>query len=86
MPFYRVGGMLMHIKLGGKRRQPPACCAPLDIDGKQVKCLGFAEFLCDEPVGDEGKTCDAPVCSEHATQVGRNAHRCPKHTPKDLFS
>ena len=41
-------------------------------------CRRLADFLCDYPVG-EGKTCDAPLCGEHAQAVGKNVDYCPKH-------
>jgi hypothetical protein len=41
-------------------------------------CEYLADFLCDEPMGD-GKTCDLPLCKEHATEVGEEVHLCPIH-------
>lgn len=34
-------------------------------------CIYVADFLCDWPMG-KGKTCDAPLCSEHALPVTAN--------------
>lgn len=76
MPFYRVNGMTVHIKMSGKA--PAQCVAPIDLDGKRVRCCGISAFLCDHEM-DSGGTCDAPLCAEHATQVGRNRHLCPRH-------
>lgn len=36
------------------------------------------EFLCDWPVG-KGKTCDAPLCADHAHEVAPEVHYCPGH-------
>jgi hypothetical protein len=41
-------------------------------------CEEWSEFLCDWPMG-EGKTCDAPLCSKHAAQIGPEYHLCPVH-------
>jgi hypothetical protein len=41
-------------------------------------CGGISEFLCDFPVGD-GKTCDRPMCRDHAVVVGKNRHLCLQH-------
>lgn len=80
MPFYRVNGTMVHLNLGGKlRRSPPApCCAPIELDGKRVRCLAISSFLCDHENSD-GKTCDAPLCPDHAHQVGPDRHLCPRH-------
>lgn len=34
-------------------------------DGKVCACGYLADYLCDWPMG-EGKTCDAPLCEDHA--------------------
>jgi hypothetical protein len=52
-------------------------------------CGEVSGFLCDYPVGD--KTCNRPMCEEHATQVGRNRHYCRLHknavgVSADLFA
>jgi hypothetical protein len=80
MPFYRIGGSMVHLKLSGKAaKNPPApCCAPIELEGKRVRCMGISQYLCDWPV-DGGKTCDAPLCEEHATQIGPDRHLCPRH-------
>lgn len=41
-------------------------------------CAGVAEFLCDYPVGD-GKTCDRPMCADHAREVAPDVHYCDAH-------
>ena len=77
MPFYRVNGLMVHMRLSGKA--PAPCVARLGLaGGQQVQCMGISGYLCDWPV-DGGKTCDAPVCDHHANQVGRNRHYCPLH-------
>jgi hypothetical protein len=79
MPFYIVNGMPMHIKFGGGRRKPPApCAAKMGVGNQQRRCCDISSFLCDWPASD-GKTCDAPLCSRHSRQVGRDRHYCPTH-------
>lgn len=80
MPFYRFGSGFMHIKFGGKaRKNPPAqCVAPLELNGKVVRCCAMSTFLCDHELED-GKTCDAPLCEEHATAIEPDRHLCPRH-------
>ena len=41
-------------------------------------CIGFNDFLCDYPVGDD-KTCDFAMCPEHSNQVGEDLHYCNTH-------
>ncbi|MFN7131483.1 MAG: hypothetical protein ACK4N5_05330 [Myxococcales bacterium] len=38
-------------------------------------CGAPAKHLCDHG----SPTCDASLCSEHATVVGPNKHHCPEH-------
>lgn len=79
MPWYRVNGMAVHLKLSGKAaKNPPApCCARVERDGKPVRCCGISTILCDWPVGLG--TCDAPLCPEHAHETARDRHLCPVH-------
>lgn len=83
MPWYRVNGMLVHLKLGGKAaKNPPAPCAarvPHERDfGITVRCCGISQYLCDFRL-PSGATCDMPLCADHATQVGPDRHLCPRH-------
>lgn len=42
-------------------------------------CMGFGDYLCDYPVG-AGKTCDRPLCDEHAHLVAPpDVHYCDGH-------
>jgi hypothetical protein len=41
-------------------------------------CAAVGAFLCDYPVGD-GKTCDRPMCDDHATEIGHEVHYCAAH-------
>jgi hypothetical protein len=83
MPFYRIGGAMCHLNLGGKarKRPPKPCCATITIEGKPDLCRGISGFLCDWETGP-GTTCDRPLCTDHATEVGRNRHLCPEHAAK----
>lgn len=42
------------------------------------ECGSVADYLCDYPVG-EGKTCDRPICVDHAAEVGPEIHYCHGH-------
>ena len=54
------------------RRTPDE--SPIFVHGDGVEhcssCGVLAEFLCDFPMG-RGKTCDAPLCVDHAIVQGR---------------
>jgi hypothetical protein len=80
MPWYRVNGHAVHLKLSGKaaKNPPRPCVAAITIDGKACRCAGISAYLCDHELSD-GKTCDAPLCAEHARQVGPDRHLCPIH-------
>jgi hypothetical protein len=41
-------------------------------------CEYAADYLCDWPIG-EGKTCDLPICNQHAVQQRHEIHFCPVH-------
>lgn len=41
-------------------------------------CAALGIFLCDYPVG-EGKTCDRPICEDHANEVAPEVHYCQGH-------
>lgn len=47
-----------------------------------VVCGTFATRLCDHHNSD-GRTCDAPMCDEHAAHLGANRDFCPLHKPKE---
>lgn len=90
MPFYRVGNTMMHVKFGGKlKRNPPApCCARIlaSVNGEQLetRCMAISSLLCDWPV--DGRTCDAPLCEQHAHQVGPDRHYCRAHRALQLLA
>lgn len=82
MPYYRVNGMLVHMKLAGppKSKHTQPCCARIpakDAPGT-VRCMAFSTLLCDWPL-EGGSTCSAPLCAEHGTEVGPDKHYCPIH-------
>jgi hypothetical protein len=80
MPWYRIGGAMVHMNFGraGNKKAAAPCCAPLELGGKLVRCMVISTFLCDHDTG-EGTTCDAPLCADHATEVGKDRHYCPRH-------
>lgn len=41
-------------------------------------CAAVGDFLCDYPVG-KGKTCDRPMCDDHAHEIGYELHYCEAH-------
>lgn len=47
-------------------------------DAVPCRCGYVSEFLCDHPMG-KGKTCDLPLCEEHAHQIGEELHLCEIH-------
>jgi len=54
-------------------------CGKIKVDLCTVNgCNCAADFLCDHPVGS-GKTCDLPLCRDHAQRVGPDYHLCPIH-------
>jgi hypothetical protein len=85
VPWYVVNGCPVHLKLSGKAKKnpPKPCCARVERDGRAARCAGISTLLCDWPV-DGGGTCDAPLCPEHATEVGRDRHYCPAHRARQL--
>lgn len=56
-------------------RLGPQCSHP--------RCRWIGEFLCDFPV-EGGGTCSAPMCADHAHQVGPDQHCCRLHKEKWL--
>lgn len=45
---------------------------------KFCKCGRAADLLCDWKM-PEGKTCDAPICRQHALEVAPDKHLCVFH-------
>lgn len=76
MPFYRTNFGMVHMR-GTKLPKP--CVAQVGISSLHAEatyCHGMSGYLCDGPIQD-GRTCDKPLCSVHATEVGKNKHYCP---------
>ncbi len=47
---------------------------------KFCACGRAADLLCDWKVREKKSgTCDAPICPQHAKQVGPDKHLCPLH-------
>jgi hypothetical protein len=59
----------------GSRRRPPKC----------KFCSKPSTKLCDFPIhgSKKGKTCDAPICDDHATSVGEDRDFCPPHSKQE---
>lgn len=49
-----------------------------DLGAHCADCMAVGDFLCDYPVGD-GKTCDRPICGDHAHEIGPDLHYCNAH-------
>lgn len=77
MPFYRVNGLMVHLNMRGKKAPAP-CCGRISLAGIDTRCMAISQYLCDAELSD-GKTCDAPLCDQHAKQVGKDRHLCPRH-------
>jgi hypothetical protein len=78
MPWYRMHGMMVHMR---GTKLPAACVArttPANPIVPSQRCLAPSSYLCDHQL-ENGKTCDAPICSEHAQQIGPDRHLCPRH-------
>jgi len=66
------------------------CYSKYEVDGNTFLCgkLGkhcnasgcnwVSEYLCDYPIDDD-KTCDRPLCDEHAYEVAPDLHYCAAH-------
>jgi hypothetical protein len=78
MPWYRVKGQMVHLKIGGKKA-PRACQEIIKLsDGRKEYCAQMAPYLCDWPAGG-GRDCDFPMCEDHRKNVGPNKDYCPEH-------
>jgi hypothetical protein len=53
-------------------------CGPKPRGGRCWACKRPGTRLCDWKMG-EGKTCDRPICSDHAETVAPNKDLCPEH-------
>lgn len=44
-----------------------------------VRCMAISTILCDGFVGDSpARVCSAPLCAEHALEIGTDEHLCPR--------
>ena len=84
MPFYRVNGAMVHIKMTNtkKRPAPAPCHQTITIEGRACRCMGISTTLCDWPV--DGGTCDTPMCAEHshAHPTKADTDYCSRHWAK----
>lgn len=65
----KIDGNMVHINHSGPQMHN---CIVDDCDA-------IAGYACDWKVGRSGKTCDAPFCKDHRTNVGKNKDLCPMH-------
>ncbi|HEX8554289.1 MAG TPA: hypothetical protein VF695_06245 [Sphingomonas sp.] len=49
-----------------------------DLGPHCTECAAVGDNLCDYPVGDD-KTCDRPLCDDHAKGVAGDTHYCRDH-------
>lgn len=64
----KVGDATVILCTRGRRRSRK-CCVP--------GCPRDADRLCDADIGQ--RTCDAPICTQHAKRIGPDRDLCPKH-------
>lgn len=86
MPYYRINGMLVHLKLAGpKSKHPKPCCARISstVGAGLLQCRAISTILCDWKLEDGG-SCDAPICSAHAYEIGLDGHLCPIHAARHI--
>jgi hypothetical protein len=55
-------------------------CGDLGEHCSEPTCGAVGDNLCDWPMG-RGKTCDLPLCDDHAREIGMDRHLCPVHHP-----
>lgn len=66
------GGGVAIVRLSGKRPQPCQWCATLSTK--------LCDFVVSSPQQITHKrTCDAPMCAQHAKSVGHDLDYCPEH-------
>jgi hypothetical protein len=89
MPYYRIGGMMAHIRMDrrqAKKAAPPCpfwLYAPGEAGkrGERMRCMQMAHYLCDFP------GCNAPFCEQHRLNLGPEIDVCPTHNARrGLFS
>jgi len=73
MPWFRVNGIDMHVKMAKPRRRN---CSAATEGGHP--CERAALYQCDYKVGAD-RTCDAYTCLQHANTVGPDVHHCQAH-------
>jgi hypothetical protein len=71
----QIGGATVHVRHSGKRPEPLPPCRFCKVQSTK---------LCDFPLSSpqrvtHRKTCDAPMCDDHATAIGPNSDLCPPH-------
>jgi len=53
-------------------------CGNLGPHCADSRCSWVSDSLCDYPVGDK-KTCNRPLCDDHAYEVAPDIHYCAPH-------
>ena len=53
-------------------------CGRLGPPCADHRCNWVSDYLCDFPVGNN-KTCDRPLCGDHAYEVAPDTHYCAPH-------
>lgn len=84
MPYYRIGGIMAHIRLDkrqAKKWSPPCPFFLRKKSGELVRCMAPAGYLCD------WLGCNSPICDQHAQQLVPGFDFCPTHnSQRGLFS
>jgi hypothetical protein len=70
----------MCLKMGVGNGKFAIICGVRGLKPKFCACGRESHLLCDWKVKDKKSgTCDAPICDQHALQVGTDKHLCPLH-------
>lgn len=85
MPFYRIGGVVMHLHVSRRAKMAPPCgfWVYVQRDGQNVRerCLAPTTHLCD------WLGCNVPMCGRHAQELVPGFDFCPTHNSvRGLFS
>jgi hypothetical protein len=88
MPYYRVGGVVMHVRMGKRQAKEAAPACPFFVWGKDAdgnrrreRCLQFTGYQCDWP------GCNVHFCEAHRLNLAPELDVCPTHNhQRGLFS
>lgn len=90
MPWYRMGGNMVHLNLGRRKNAPPPCPffrwetrkeprEAMDGTVRVVSQRVRVRCMCITTVLCDWPGCDAPMCEQHALKLGPDLDVCPTH-------